>query len=234
MRRYKVKKDVKPHAKGGKLRRIYLGLCCAVILAMLALTFCNVFMAMHSESSIASDPTDITADCIIVLGAKVSGSELSTVLADRVDRAIELYNGGCASKIIMSGDHGTAEYDEVNAMKAYAVANGVDSDDIYLDHAGFSTYESLYRAKEIFGVQKAIIVTQRYHLYRAIYLSDSLGLDAVGVAADAHPYRMKNELRELLARPYAIVQAIIKPEPTYLGEKIDMTQPASVTDDKEY
>ena len=143
------------------------------------------------------------ADCIIVLGCLVkSNGEPSDMLFDRLERGVEIYTLDGAPKILMSGDHGRAEYDEVGAMKEYAVSAGVPSEDVFLDHAGFSTYESMYRAKEIFGVQKAIIVTQGYHLYRALYIAESFGIEAYGVASDQRTYvnQIFRDVREALAR----------------------------------
>ncbi len=166
------------------------------------------------------------ADCIIVLGAGVRDDGTpSHMLEDRLLTAISLYESGAAPKIIMSGDHGTEDYDEVNVMKAFAIAHGVPSEDIFMDHAGFSTYDSMYRARDIFEVKTAIVVTQKYHLYRALYLAKSLGLDACGVPSDLRPYRAQTyrEAREVLARAKDFFYAIFKPEPTYLGDVIPVS-----------
>ncbi len=172
------------------------------------------------------------ADCIIILGCLVKSSgEPSDMLSDRLERGVEIYDLGGAPKILMSGDHGRAEYDEVGAMKEYAVENGVPSEDVFLDHAGFSTYESMYRAKEIFGVKKAIIVTQGYHLYRALYIAKSLGIDAYGVASDQRTYvnQTFRDVREALARSKDMLYCAIKPAPTYLGEKISLDGDGNIT-----
>ena len=173
-------------------------------------------------------------DCILVLGCKVKDNgEPSDMLADRIRRGIELYESGAAPKIIMSGDHGQADYDEVNTMKQIAVDNGVPSIDVFMDHAGFSTYESIYRAKEIFGVEKMIIVTQDYHLYRALYIAESFGIEAYGVNADYREYwgQSKRDAREILARFKDFATVTLKPEPTYLGETIDISGNGNLTND---
>lgn len=133
----------------------------------------------------------------------------------------------------MSGDHGREGYDEVNAMKQYAMVAGVPSSDVFMDHAGFSTYESMYRAKEIFQAQKVVIVSQEYHLYRAIYIAQALGLDAYGVAADGEDYagQWQRDAREVLARVKDFFTSIWKPEPTYLGEAIPVSGDGDVTND---
>jgi len=133
----------------------------------------------------------------------------------------------------MSGDHGTVEYDEVNAMKQYAIEKGIDSEEIFMDHAGFSTYESIYRAKEIFGAERVVIITQEYHLYRALYIADALGLEAYGVASDQRTYsgQTMRDVREILARNKDFLTSLFKPKPTYLGETISLDGSGDVTND---
>lgn len=174
-------------------------------------------------------------DCIIVLGAGIWGDKPSPMLQDRLDEAIKLYEEGIAPKIIMSGDNGREGYDEVNVMKDYAINKGIPSEDIFMDHAGFSTYESIYRAKEIFKVEKAIIVTQKYHLYRALHIGNKLGINVTGVGADPRKYsgQIFRELREILARNKDFIQAIFKLKPTYLGESIPVSGDGNITNDKE-
>lgn len=172
------------------------------------------------------------ADCILILGAGVrdDGSP-SHMLEDRLLTGIDLCKNGVTKTLLMSGDHGREEYDEVNCMKDYAVNTGVPAEDIFMDHAGFSTYESLYRARDVFGAEKIVIVTQKYHLYRALYVADALGLDAVGVSADLRTYygQSLRETRELAARVKDWLYTIFKPLPTYLGPPIDLTGDGAVT-----
>lgn len=177
----------------------------------------------------ASEPYD----CILVLGAGVNEDEPSDMLRDRLDTAIELYKKGIAPKILMSGDHGSEDYDEVNVMKNYAVEQGVPSEDIFMDHAGFSTYESLYRAKEVFGAERVVVVSQKYHLYRALYIGRSFDLDVCGVSADLRDYKgeVAYEARELIARFKDFFYCIFKPEPTYLGASISLSGSGDVTCD---
>jgi vancomycin permeability regulator SanA len=169
---------------------------------------------------------DLNADCILVLGAgiKPDGSP-SLMLKDRLDKGIELYRAGAAPKLLLSGDNGQEEYDEVNAMKKYVLDAGVPSKDIFLDHAGFSTYESMYRARDIFLVKKPIIITQEYHQYRSIYIARGLGIDGYGVNAAPKVYRGQTyrEIREILARDKDFIKILIKPKPTYLGETIPIS-----------
>ncbi|MBQ8472037.1 MAG: YdcF family protein [Bacilli bacterium] len=173
-------------------------------------------------------------DCIIVLGAGVWGDRPSPMLEDRILEGVNLYKKGVSNKIIMTGDHGKKDYDEVNIMKEYAINEGVNSRDIFMDHAGFSTYESIFRAKEIFGAKKVLIVTQEYHLYRALYIANRLGLESYGVNSDPRKYagQTYRDIREILARNKDFVKTIFKPNPTYLGEKIPISGNGDLTNDK--
>ena len=174
-------------------------------------------------------------DCILVLGCQVRADGTpGGMLQDRLDQALVLYSTAVAPKLLMSGDNGQEEYDEVNAMKGYALTQGVPSEDIFMDHAGFSTYESMYRAREIFGAEKVVIVTQEYHLYRALYIAEKMGIEAWGVAADQNQYagQTQRDIREVLARCKDLVKCIFKPEPTYLGETIPIFGNGDLTNDE--
>ena len=171
-------------------------------------------------------------DCVLVLGAGVRNGSPTPMLRDRLITGISLYKSGAAPKIIMSGDHGREDYDEVNVMKSYAVENGVPDGDVFMDHAGFSTYDSVYRAKAVFEADSIIIVTQKYHLYRALYIAERLGVNAVGVSADLDDYsgQLKRDLREIAARDKDFFSCLFKPEPKYLGEKIPVSGDGNITD----
>ena len=171
-------------------------------------------------------------DCVLVLGAGVRDGNPTPMLRDRLITGISLYKSGAAPKIIMSGDHGREDYDEVNVMKSYAVENGVPDGDVFMDHAGFSTYDSVYRAKAVFEADSIIIVTQKYHLYRALYIAERLGVNAVGVSADLDDYsgQLKRDLREIAARDKDFFSCLFKPEPKYLGEKIPVSGDGNITD----
>lgn len=174
-------------------------------------------------------------DAIIILGCKVKENNIpSDMLKDRLETGIEVYNLNVTDKIIMSGDHGRTEYDEVNVMKDYAINKGIQSKNIFMDHAGFSSYETMYRAKKIFEAKNVIIITQEYHLYRSIYIAKKLGLNAYGVSADKQRYfgQTKRDLREILARYKDFFKTIIKPKPTYLGEVIPISGDGDITNDK--
>lgn len=173
-------------------------------------------------------------DCILVLGCGVHDTTPSHMLEDRLLRGVELYKNGVSDKLLMSGDHGRENYDEVNVMKAFAVDAGIASEDVFMDHAGFSTYESMYRARDVFKAKKILIVTQEYHLYRAIYDARALGLDAYGVVSMPRTYagQAYRDIREILARDKDFFWSLFKPEPTYLGEAIPVQGDGNLTNDK--
>jgi vancomycin permeability regulator SanA len=172
-------------------------------------------------------------DCILVLGCGVVGETPSPMLEDRLLTGVSLYEKGASSRLLMSGDNSRTDYDEVNVMKNFAKDAGIPSENIFMDHAGLSTYESMYRAKEIFGAKKVLIVTQNYHLYRAVYDARRLGINAYGVPADLRPYRgqLFRDVREIFARVKDVAYCIIKPEPTFLGEVIPISGNGDITND---
>ena len=208
-----------------------------IFIALIAIVFgINLFVKKSTKKQIITEKEVVNLDdidCILVLGAGIWGDRPSHMLEDRLLTAISLYENNVSDKIIMSGDHGRKEYDEVNIMKDFAIEKGVPSIDIFMDHAGFSTYESIYRAKEIFQAKKIIIVTQEYHLSRSLYIANQLGIEAYGVGADPRQYagQAYRELREILARDKDFVKCIFKPKPTYLGEIIPVNGSGDVTND---
>ncbi len=169
------------------------------------------------------DEVDEKYDCILVPGASVVSNYPSAILRDRLDEAYRLYEKGVSDRILVSGDHGQIEYDEVNVMRNYLLDKGARPEDVFMDHAGFDTYQTVYRAAEIFEVKKTLIVTQGFHLYRALYLAEKIGLEAHGVDSALRVYSKENfnRLREYPARVKAFLEAeILRPEPKYLGDKI--------------
>lgn len=217
------------------MKKIIIVIISIILIGIIYVFGINAYVKLSTKSRIITNYDDLNdIDCIIVLGAGVWGDEPSPMLRDRILKGVELYKNNISSKIIMSGDHGSSDYDEVNIMKNYAIKEGVKSEDIFMDHAGFSTYDSIYRAKEIFKSKKILIVTQKYHLYRALYISNKLGLDAYGVSADTVKYsgQLYRELREILARNKDAIKVIFKPKPTYLGESIPVSGNGDVTNDK--
>ncbi|MGI6590283.1 MAG: SanA/YdcF family protein [Eggerthellaceae bacterium] len=172
-------------------------------------------------------------DCILVLGAAVNADGTpTTMLADRLDVAVELYNDGVAPKIIMSGDDKSdLSYDEVEAMKEYVVDKGVPSENVFCDHAGICTYDSMYRALNVFQVSSMVVVTQEYHLSRALYDANSLGIQTVGVSASLHTYDNQDyyDQREFFARVSDFRKVLMKEKSTYLSEPVSLDQSGDVT-----
>ncbi len=197
----------------------------------------DLLIAASERSRIVSpaEAADFGADCILVLGAGLlpDGSP-SLMLSERIQTGVDLYEAGVAPKLLMSGDHSRSDHDEVNAMKDAAMARGVPSADIFMDHAGFATYDSFYRAGAVFGVKKVVVVTQAYHLPRALWIARALGLEAVGVACDTRRYagQFNRDVREILARDKDFFKCILKPLPRYLGEAIPITGSGDVTNDR--
>ena len=218
-----------------KIFKILIVIAIISIILVLSINFYVVGMANKRMIKDNDYSSLKNVDCILILGAGIWGDKPSPMLQDRLDEGVKLYKEGIASKIIMSGDHGREEYDEVNIMKEYAIEQGVPSEDIFMDHAGFSTYESIYRAKEIFDADNIVIVTQEYHLYRALYIADKLDINAYGINSDPRQYsgQLFREIREILARNKDFINCIIKPKPTYLGESIPVSGDGNVTNDKE-
>lgn len=213
----------------------------AVTVAALAvgavLAGANAWVCADARGHIVPQGDAQPADAIIVLGAKVwDQGQPSYMLRDRLDVAYELWAAGVSNRILVSGDHGSDNYDEVNNMRRYLEDRGVPTDIIFMDHAGFDTYSTMYRARDVFVVKSAVVVTQQYHLYRAVFLARSMGLEAQGVACDR--YKTKRQLyydvREFAARVKDFFLAkVFKPEPKYLGDELPISGSGIVTHDRE-
>ena len=195
----------------------------------------NIYLKTKNKIITEQSEKIENVDCILILGAGIWNNRPSPMLEDRLLQGISLYQKGFASKIIMSGDHGRKNYDEVNIMKEFAIERGVNSEDIFMDHAGISTYDSIYRVKNIFRAKRVVIVTQEYHLYRALYIAKSLGLESYGVSADTIRYsgQFIRDIREVLTRDKDFVKTIFKPESKYLGEVIPVSADGDITNDKD-
>ena len=222
----KAKSKAKSKMKS-RIKKISLTLVVLIVAIALTPFVINLWVVKTMESSILSqeDPmlTNSNPQCILILGAGLNwdGSP-SPMLKDRLDTGISLYNKGVAPKILLSGDHGKKYYDEIKSMKNYCLEHGVPFEDIFLDHAGFSTYESIIRAQKVFEVERLIIVTQEYHLFRALYTAKKTGLDVYGVSASLREYSGQElrDQREFFARNKDFLQTLYWPDPTYLGEPI--------------
>ena len=214
-----------------------------LLAAVLAIAFAVVLVfAGTNAAAILTTQDDIVdqqaaaffdADAIIVLGASVyPDGTPSGILQDRLDDGIALYFAGAAPKIIMSGDNGTESYNECWAMKQYAISQGVPSEDVFCDHAGFSTYETMYRARHVFGAERIVVATQTYHLYRALYDAQGVGMEAIGVPSDYGEYANQSwyDIREVFARTKDFFQVLFSVPSTFVGDPISLDQSGDVTD----
>lgn len=196
---------------------------CAALAVGAVYVVTNAAMISAEQKYTYSRAEDVPPHAVaIVLGAAIYQSgELSPVFLGRANAAIELYKAGKAANILVSGDNSTVEHNELDPAKRYLIGQGIPEGDIYLDHAGFDTYSTMYRAREIFGVTSAVITTQGYHLSRALFLAHMQGIDAVGYRADAgNRFTLQNEGRESLARIKAVWDVVVHRPPKFLGEKI--------------
>ena len=221
------------------IQRVLIILLVIAALGILCVAGLNLWVIGKSHnhilgfSELQQESLDTEHDCIIILGAGLRDGEPSPMLRDRLETGISLYKKGNAPKILMSGDHGRTGYNEVQVMKQYALDAGVPSSDIFMDHAGFSTYESMIRARDIFEVKSPIIVTQKYHLYRAAYIASELDLNCLGVATEDFKYggQFHRTLRECLARCKDVFTVLFDIPPTYDGEKIPVSGNGDLTND---
>ncbi len=196
-----------------------------ILLLMLLIVFSvaliNLYVYRVGSSFLTEQPQP--ADAAIVLGASVRGDRVSAVLAQRLDAALIAYEKGIVPCIIVSGDHGTKDYNEVKAMQKYLWEHGVPKEDIFMDHAGFSTYDTVYRARDVFRTKRVLLVSQKEHLIRALYIAKKLNLPAEGLSSGNYSPTLKagQSVREIFARVKAFLQCeIFCPEPKFLGEPI--------------
>jgi len=198
----------------------------ALVVAVGTFFVFSQLLVLHSADGRIFDAEGAPSErVVIVLGASVLRSgQPSDMLADRLLTALDLYRAGKAEKFLLSGDHGKVDYDEVESMQKFLLEHEVPEEDIVLDHAGFDTFDSMARANKVFGLNEALVVSQSYHLPRAIYVAENNGLEVFGVSADRQNY-VKIEyfkLREMLARVKAVLDVWLGSEPKFLGEEISI------------
>jgi SanA protein len=230
------KKEKSRKKKGGLFRFLIKTAVIAALAAAVLLAATNIWVCSVGGGRIVPEASAKQADAIIVLGALVwDDGQPSSMLQDRLDTAYALYKAGKAPKILVSGDHSREEYDEVNGMRRYLEDKGVPTEAIFMDHAGFDTYSTMYRARGVFVVKTAIVVTQKYHLYRALFLADSMGIDAQGVDCERYKskYQLYYDAREIAARAKDFFTALVfKPQPKYLGDEMPISGSGVVTHDE--
>ncbi len=230
----KEKKQFKINKKA--LRIACISASAVLLLSVLTVSVCNAVVIGSAKDYIISFEEAKSLDgidCIVVLGAGVRpDGSMSAMLYERVLMGAELYLADVSERILLSGDHSREDYNEVGAMKDYMVSRGIDANVVFTDHAGFDTYDTFYRARDVFLAKRVVIVTQHYHLSRAVFIARELGLDAYGVACDTGEYTIKkmNYVRETAARTKYVFDALFMPEPKFLGETIPIWGEASASD----
>lgn len=215
----------------GGLVKLLLALAIAAVLFVVGVN-AAIILGTRGEIVDEASAASFDADAVVVLGASVMPDGTpSDILKSRLDQGIALYFAGAAPKIIVSGDNGTESYNECWAMKRYAISRGVPSEDVFCDHAGFSTYETMYRAHHVFGAERVVIATQTYHLYRAIFDAKGVGMEAVGVSEDDRAYVSQHwyDLREIPARTKDFLQVLFSVPSTFVGDPISLDQSGDVT-----
>jgi SanA protein len=207
------------------MRRLLLA---AAGLAIAAVAIPNLLVWRGGDGPVTSDPSRVPhAQAALVLGAQVKPDGTpSDMLADRISAAADLYRAGRVDKLLLSGDHSRANYDEVGTMRRILLADGIPARDIFTDHAGFDTWDSAQRAKRVFGVSDAVVVTQRFHMARALYDARHSGLKVTGFAADRRDYGRvmgKLKVREAAARMKAVADVVTGASPHFLGARIPIS-----------
>ena len=191
-----------------------------IALAMMVPIVMRTLVDRYITTTVDSVPRTEVA---LVLGASVYRGKPSPVLAERADVAVALYRANKVSKILVTGDNGTLSYDEVTPVRKYLLGAGIPSQDIFLDHAGFDTYSSMYRAREVFLARSLTIVTQDFHLPRALWIARRLGLDAYGIVAAGGENSPSDYVREIPAAIKALLNVLTDRQPKYLGPTIPLS-----------
>ncbi|UIR56812.1 YdcF family protein [Sphingobacterium sp. SRCM116780] len=192
----------------------------------------NFYVKSKTEDAIFSIVEDIPkTNVAIIFGAGINNDKPSKYLKDRLDAGISLYKQRKVDKILLSGDNGNDAHDELTVMKLYCYEHGIDSNKIYMDYAGFDSYSTMYRAKHIFNVDTAILVTQKYHLNRCIYLGDKLGVKSYGLSANNGDYKGYKyyALREYLSVFKAVLDVMRDRKPRFLEEEVNINGPSNYT-----
>ncbi|MBC6110221.1 vancomycin high temperature exclusion protein [Pedobacter fastidiosus] len=215
-----------------KLIRFIKPICILVLLGVVTVVATNFYVKLTTDSLIFSSKNNVPkAKVAIIFGAGINGNKPSKYLKDRLDAGISLYKSHKVDKLLLSGDNGRDEHDELTVMKLYCYENGVDTNKIYIDYAGFDSYSTMYRAKEIFKVDTAILVSQKYHLNRCVYIGNELGIKSYGFSANNGTYLGYKyvSFREYLAITKSVIDVWRKRKPQYLGEPVEVNGPSNYT-----
>lgn len=215
-----------------KIKRFVLVVVALCVVALVVVVITNSNVRAKTDSVIFTELKDVPRTKVaIIFGAGINGDQPSRYLKDRLDAGISLYKNHKVDKILLSGDNGRDEYDELSVMKLYCQKNGIDTAKIYIDYAGFDSYSTMYRAKYIFNVDTAILVSQKYHLNRCVYLGDKLGIKSFGYSADrgAYPGYKYYAFREKLSVAKAVLDVMRNRKPKYLGKQVDVNGKSNYT-----
>lgn len=215
-----------------KTKKIIKLLIYASLLGIIVVLGINLLIKSQTDPVIFSKEKDTPGTKVaIIFGAGINNNKPSKYLKDRLDAGIKLYKNHKIDKILLSGDNGSDEHDELTVMKLYCCEHGVDTNKIYLDYAGFDSYSTLYRSKYIFNIDTAILVSQKYHLNRCINIGNKLGVKSYGFAADKGTYQGYKyaSFREYFALVKSTIDLMIGRKPHFLGEKIDINGPSNYT-----
>ena len=206
----------------GEVKKLFRWLIIAISLALIFVAGIFLFIRAKTDSSIYRGLDEVpNAQVAVILGAAILKSgDLSPVLEDRADKAIELYRANKVRKILITGNNSQLGYNEVTPVRKYLLRNNIPAEDIFLDYAGLDTYSSMYRARNVFLINSMIIVSQSFHLPRAIFIARALGLKAYGISADSGRYLTRNYIREVLADVKAVANIIFKREPKHSAKEI--------------
>ncbi|UQA77397.1 YdcF family protein [Sphingobacterium siyangense] len=215
-----------------KIKRFVLVVVALCVVALVVVVITNSNVRAKTDSVIFTELKDVPRTKVaIIFGAGINGDQPSRYLKDRLDAGISLYKNHKVDKILLSGDNGRDEYDELSVMKLYCQKNGIDTAKIYIDYAGFDSYSTMYRAKYIFNVDTAILVSQKYHLNRCVYLGDKLGIKSFGYSADrgAYPGYKYYAFREKLSVTKAVLDVMRNRKPKHLGKQVDVNGKSNYT-----
>jgi SanA protein len=207
--------------KKGYFKKIFI----LAFIGLIVILITNYYVKSNTESSIYNSQKAIPKTTVgIIFGAGINGDQPSKYLKDRLDTGILLYKNQKIQKILLSGDNGRDEHDELTVMKTYCYKNGVDTTKIYVDYAGFDSYSTIYRAKHLFKVDTAILVSQKYHLARAVYLGNSLGVKSYGFVANVGEYKGHQyvKTREYLSVFKAVIDVFRDREPRFMGDEVNI------------
>lgn len=197
-----------------------IGFCSGILAIIVVCANLGVYISSEPYIYDSIDKAPHVQAALVPGAAIYTDGTLSPIFLARVDMAIAIYQEGKVSKILVSGDNSTDTYNEVNPAREYLLSKGIPEADIYLDHAGFDTYSTMYRARDIFEVSSILVATQEFHLPRSIFIARMLGVEAHGVAADVETVHIKNKVREAFATPKALWDLVTKREPKFLGEEV--------------